>query len=315
MQGPHQPAGHLIDIGGWREDEDNPTYPIGSKPKKLLWSPSSGNEPFIRPQHRYLFKEGVGRHANQVWSEAIAYEIARLVDAPVPPAFIAIDGNTGQVGALVEFFLGFEDEPPGTRLVPAADFMQGLVDQKRGRPHGVYDNLALSAVLRARGRREWWAEALAFDAMIGNRDRHPENWGFLVHRENGHDVRRLAPLYDNGVSLGYEQLEERLTPPWTEAKVKAYVAKGVHHCGWSNAQDKSAQHAALCGQFVRTYPSTRPIMERVASASDSDVEAVLEWATSFEGPLRFSRERAVFVAMLTKARREALVAAIKEQDG
>lgn len=28
--------------------------------------------------------------------------------------------------------------------------------------------------------QRWWAETIAFDAIIGNTDRHSENWGFLI---------------------------------------------------------------------------------------------------------------------------------------
>jgi hypothetical protein len=40
-----------------------------------------------------------------------------------------------------------------------------------------------------------------FDALIGNTDRHHENWG-LINNE------RLSPLYDNGISLGW-RIEEK----------------------------------------------------------------------------------------------------------
>ena len=40
-----------------------------------------------------------------------------------------------------------------------------------------------------------------FDALIANNDRHCDNWGVL----NGVDGIRLAPIYDNGSSLGFNE--------------------------------------------------------------------------------------------------------------
>ena len=39
------------------------------------------------------------------------------------------------------------------------------------------------------------------DAILGNRDRHRGNWGYLVIKGNGADNYVPAPLYDNGASL------------------------------------------------------------------------------------------------------------------
>jgi hypothetical protein len=56
---PQQP-GQIIDIAGWRPDEDFPIFPVGSKPKRAVFSPDSGVYPFIVPDHRYLFKISSG---------------------------------------------------------------------------------------------------------------------------------------------------------------------------------------------------------------------------------------------------------------
>ena len=45
-------------------------------------------------------------------------------------------------------------------------------------------------------KRSFWLMFL-FDAILGNRDRHGGNWGFV--KKNG--VTKLAPVFDNGSSL------------------------------------------------------------------------------------------------------------------
>lgn len=314
MHRAQQPRGDIIDVSQWAEDEDFPILTIGSKSKRVVLCPNAATEPYLRPGHRYMFKEAVDWQAQQTWSEVLAYEFAREIDAPVPPAFVAIDAASGAPGVLMEFFYGYPGQVGSTRLVHAADLMQGmLTDPKRGRPHGIHDNIALCRTIRAEEPVRWWARTLAFDALIGNTDRHPENWGFLfTWRQDQPRTVALTPLYDNGTSLGYEIPEQRLTAMVAPDRVSAYVSKGKHHCAWSAAEDRQAQHAALCKRLLQTYPSTQGVMADVAAMSDAHVEAVVQWATGFDLPVPFTAARAGFVADQISARRAALLSAIED---
>ena len=51
------------------------------------------------------------------------------------------------------------------------------------------------------------AEYLVFDAVIGNVDRHHENWGVLRKRVDKKWRGRLAPTFDHASSLGRELLD------------------------------------------------------------------------------------------------------------
>lgn len=307
-----QPRDDIIDVSRWEGDEDFPILTIGSKPKRVVLCPQDAPQPYLRPGHRYMFKEAVGWQAHQTWSEILAYELAREIAAPVPPCFVAIDAASGAPGVLMEFFYGYPDQPGSTRLVHAADLMQGvLTDTKRGRPHGIHDNIALCRTVKVEDPVRWWARTLAFDALIGNTDRHPENWGFLyTWRQGMPRTVALTPLYDNGTSLGYEIPEQRLLQMLAKDRMAAYVAKGKHHCAWSAAEDSQAQHAALCKRLLQTYGSTQDVMTAVAAVTDAHATAVVEWATGFDVPVRFSAARADFVAGQLSARRAALQSVI-----
>jgi serine/threonine protein kinase HipA of HipAB toxin-antitoxin module len=66
--------------------------------------------------------------------------------------------------------------------VHAIERLQGLgypIDFKRG---SLKDNVTLCRQHGIANWRTWWARTLAFDAIIGNTDRHTENWGFLIER-------------------------------------------------------------------------------------------------------------------------------------
>jgi hypothetical protein len=137
-------------------------------------------EPFLIPGHAYLFKTASGWRAQQLWSEIIAYRLGALIGLNVPPCFVAIDEETRETGALIEFFYGFPSEAESARLIHAADLMRRvrmLADPSAGRPHNVRTNLWVCKVLRVADAIEWWGRTFTFDALIGNTDRHLENWG------------------------------------------------------------------------------------------------------------------------------------------
>lgn len=240
---PPQTATQVVDITNWAAHEDFPVFPVGSKPKRMLVCPVNASEPFLIPGHSYLFKTALGWQSQQVWSEVIAYRLGAMLGLPVPPCFIAMDRGTGLAGALVEFFYGYPDEAEPARFVHASDFMTRiLVDKKRGRPHSLHTNLQLSRLLcKGASAVAWWAEALAFDVLIGNTDRHPDNWGFLFRTRAGrtHSVE-MSPFFDNGTSLGYEIAENKLTDASSPDRLQKYVDRGTHHCGWDGDGSWSA---------------------------------------------------------------------------
>lgn len=71
---------------------------------------------------------------------------------------------------------------------------------------------------------------LMLDALIGNTDRHHQNWGVLASsRERAEPERVLAPIYDHASSLGRELSDEarnqRLVTKDRRADVAAYVTR------------------------------------------------------------------------------------------
>jgi hypothetical protein len=74
----------VVEVAGWRVDEDFGIFPVGSKPKRLLRCPAPPPQPFLIPGHAYLFKIAVSRRVlQQLWSEFIAYRIAAMIGVVV----------------------------------------------------------------------------------------------------------------------------------------------------------------------------------------------------------------------------------------
>lgn len=308
-----QTPGRPVLLGAWARDEDFGVHPSGSKPKSMLICPEGPHDAPLIPGHAYLFKPAIGWRAQQMWSEVIAYRVGALVGLDVPPCFVGLNEQTGEPGALVEFFYGFPGEAEPARLVHASDALQRVRSSVGAeRPHNVRLNVAIRRALKIQDAIEWWGRALVFDALIGNTDRHTQNWGFLVRpRPEGALYCALAPVFDNGTSLGYEQGEGKLKATWTLARLEAYLAKGNHHCGWDASEDQATPHLDLCGRFARTYPEAGAAMQSVIQFDSRQIDNVLAECVAYDVGLPFTTDRAKFVSALLDARRVRLAAVLK----
>ncbi|MCF8879826.1 HipA domain-containing protein [Hyphobacterium sp. SN044] len=299
-----QHAAEIVDVAGWEPDQDNPIPAVGKRAKEILVCPSPPPYGFLIGRHRYLFKKpNVDAENPQIWSEVIAYEIGKLCGIPVPPAFLAFNSGTNEIGVLIEFFFGYHDEENERRFVHAIDRFQALnseVDFRRG---SLRSNLLLTRSHRIPNWRDWWAETLAFDALISNGDRHSENWGFLVEHAPEEVVRyRLAPAFDNGSSLGWRIRDEDLRNQLSADAVQRFISRGKHHYGWIDGDHQGAYHVELCRKYLSVYETASPTFRRVIQLDDADLERVVTWAQGFAYPARFSGYRAEFMLAVLRAK-------------
>jgi hypothetical protein len=308
MQAPDQ----VVDVRALFPDD---TFPRGSRPKQwyLVADPL---HPFLLGGHRYLFKESIARSPVQYWSEIIAYHLGKLCGVTVPPTFVAVDGGRMVPGALSEYFLQYPGKDPTEQFTHAIDHLVALqpdFDTKKGLHHNLESNLRLLSLFeRFRqlvGGIDYFARTLVFDALIGNTDRHQENWGFIWSDYNARRSVRLAPAYDNGTSLGYEHVDQVL-PGFTGARLDAYIKRGTHHMRIREGDQKKPAHVALCEEFGRRHPYRIPMMLNVLRFDLAAFGERLFHLTKFEVPTRFSHQRAEFVLRLTTRRRELLVDAL-----
>ncbi len=303
-----QNAHSIVSLEGWRLDDEFPYGPQGAKPKRILICPNPPPHPFLIGGHRYLFKEPTGSRSQQIWSEVIAYELSRDLGIAVPPAFLAVAPGNGSPGVLIEFFHGFQTDPE-YRFVHAIERLQGLqfnVDYRRG---SLKDNLMLCRLHKVEGHRAWWARTLAFDALIGNVDRHTENWGFLALSSGDGVQHSLAPAFDNGTSLGFVVRDEDLGKFTQPAEMARLIAKGNHHFGWVAGDTANAQHARLCRVFVDRM-GARSAMDDAVELPDARIREIVEWCRGFNFPVPFTQRRGEFIEAQLTARRDALAVAL-----
>ena len=300
----------VFDVADWEVDAEFGVFPQGARAKDAVFAPNQPTDSVITPGKRYLFKRSKRSYPDQFWGEVVAYRVGCLLGVQVPPAFAAWNSRTGHCAALIEWFYNDNNEA----FVMAGDFLQKIhkdFDRKHGTQHNFLDNMrllrtfAISKLLDP-GWRQWWIDALLFDALIGNTDRHQDNWGFIFSRTEQEAPCRLAPLFDNGTSLGHERFTDRVNR-WTEVDYDRYISKGKHHLKWSLA-DPLQGHICLLQRALDEWPDTRDAAGARLNFSFDELTDVVADMTQLVATTSLTRERLEFMLRLLGCRLKLLKA-------
>jgi len=260
------PEPTILEIApAWRREIED----MGSKPK--FW--------FRYQDEMWLFKQArpnTGEH----WAEKVASEIAGLLKLPTHEVRIA--RFESHMGCAVRSFLKKNEI-----LVHGNELLAGAIrgydkDKQRGQADHHFRNIVStvekwfplpkpreSASLRIVGY-------FVFDALVGNTDRHHENWGMLLkpvpltNKEPGESMRfrvTLAPTFDHGSSLGRELLDERATQLLADPKaIQRYIRKATGGIYENEEARKGLSPMALVELLAAKYPDlVRPWRNRIAA--------------------------------------------------
>ena len=257
---------------------------LGSKEK--FW--------FRRDGHLWLFKEArkikVNDYAGEDWAEKIGSEVAHVLG--IPAATVELAEFQGRRGCAS---LNFTTQQK--QLEHGNEVMAGLLDgydpelDYRQTSHTV-DNIVRAVSKMFSSRREHLAvlqqlaSYLVLDALIGNTDRHHENWGFLwqvqVHIDEVSETGRIskeyevAPTFDLGSSLGRELLDAKRIQYLEQATVERYLRKargGIFIPGVS----RGASPLVLVELTAQEYPEYfRPTLDRLRMASLEQIVSLVD---------------------------------------
>lgn len=243
---------------------------MGSKPK--FW--------FRYQDEMWLFKQArpnTGEH----WAEKVASEIAELMGLPTHEALIAT--YEGHMGCAVRSFL-----KPGQTLVHGNELMAGAIEgydksKHRGQADHNFDNIVTTLERRfsplevRRNVSLRFVGYLMLDALVGNTDRHHENWG-VVQTSTTKDKREskalvislrtgLSPTFDHASSLGRELLDDaRLRMLADPVVLRRYIRKGTGGI-FRNAEEKKGLAPITLAEIIaQSYPQFyEPWSKRIAS--------------------------------------------------
>lgn len=215
------------------EDEEQ----LGSKPK--FWFRYEGQ--------RWLFKE-VRPNTGEHWAEKVAAELAVLLE--VPAAKVELAECLGKRGSASQSFIRDRRREVlvhGNELLAGSVTGYDMTKRFRQSEHTLGNIIrAVESVFDEGPRRIKAAEQLCgyltLDALIGNTDRHHENWGLVLTAEvRGTSYTEVeldvAPSFDHASSLGRELLDEERARRLKEGGVLTYVHKGRGGI-FGNASDK-----------------------------------------------------------------------------
>lgn len=301
----------VIDVTDWLVDDTHGIFPIGARDKQMLWSPAEAI-PGIKPNWPYLFKCSRSAYPDQFWMECIAYLIGTELGFDVPKALPAKSLDyEGKVvcAALIEWFY----DPKIQSFSHAADFFQNLIadfDNDKGTKHNLTDLKAIChefewlAGIEQRWEN-WLNKLLLFDALIGNTDRHQENWGIIFNPGFGSKVS-LSPLFDNGTSLGHERFPQKVAG-WTEAQLESYVRGGEHHLRLNiDDPNKRLNHLESIRMLVNESEQNKSFVQQVMQTDFATMLAKLEYLCEIELEIPLSKQRFDWISRLLLCRHKLI---------
>jgi hypothetical protein len=315
-----QPINQPVDVSEWNTEFPEDPYPEGARDKTLLYCPTPAPYNFLIGNRQYLFKRSRNCFPEQYWVEILAHLLGNEMSIPVPQAFVAYDKQ--QCGALISWFL--ESNEILEESIPGGDYCQQYIqnfDRKKGTQHNFETIVKIFSDLHEKFfpfLNDWltyWAKAFVFDALIGNTDRHQDNWSVIktISKDEKRQLinMRISPVFDNGTSMGYEIAAKKLHL-FRDKRLEQYVGQGWHHIKWERDDTDRIGHKELLLKLSNGYPETHQIMlDCLKKVNTKTFETILNYLCAFDVPVRLTHERAAFMLRLLEFRHKLLLNALE----
>ncbi len=235
------------------------------------------------------------RNTGQHWAEKIAAEIAACMDISHARVELAIFQNSR--GSITESFI-----QDGWILFHGNQILAGKVfgynpsiQYKQSEHTLVNIFLALENIFvepsDAHEAKCLLADYLVLDAVLGNTDRHHENWGILLKQKQNENQwdGSVAPTFDHASSLGRELLDEgkkksrlRLLD---EKQVPAYAEQASGAIYWNKTDKQGISPLELVRRGAAHYREIFDVaIRRVEQLNKSKLEEIVscvpeDWMT------------------------------------
>ena len=260
------------------------TEGMGSKPKFWYSWPEQG-------ESLWLFKyprEGRGEH----WAEKIVAELAAILQIPCARVELAVfQGIRGSTTRSIEpenyeLVHGNEVLESSISFLDATALNFHLADHTLANILLAFERI-FPADSDAFTAKLLLAEYLVLDAIVGNIDRHSENWAVLRRQHPPWNVESLSPSYDHGSSLGRELMDERRERWLSENRVAEYAERGRGLVFWDNTGRRGPSPLALIRLAATVYPELfLPAIAKLDRLKESSLHGVVsaippDWMSPF----------------------------------
>lgn len=302
----------MIDISHWPSGNQR-FVPIGKRIKKVVLHPENFD--------LYYFKEPKEKYPWEFWNEIVAYEIGKEFGFNVLEYKPAILGDIG--GCLSPSMTrGFTEELMHgqqllIRILPEFETKKGTdhtfqLVEEYFKSDPIYTHLL-----------DDFIEMLVFDSIIGNRDRHQQNWALIREinfkkqkqkylsfgKKDSLSIEvtgRFSPLFDNGNCLAYNVIEDKIDNFLETDKIlEKYLfgEKATSHVKWFG---ESITHIELLKQINQNYP--KPIERAILRIREKYNEnIIIDIVNSIDNGVIFANEK----FGLTEKRKELIIRLIK----
>ena len=115
------------------------------------------------------------------------------------------------------------------------------------------------------------------DGIIGNTDRHHENWMIAWVLDQGDMLVEIMPSFDHASSLGRELTDEKRCQILESDGVLRYLRRGRGGVYWNARHRRAPSPLRLARLLSRWRPSfTRRTLDRIHSLSEVDIRATVQ---------------------------------------
>ena len=126
-------------------------------------------------------------------------------------------------------------------------------------------------------RLEQLASYALLDGLIGNTDRHHENWMVAFVQEGNDTIIKIMPSFDHASSLGRELSDDRRRQYLESNKVLEYLRKGRGGVYVNSRRERAPSPLSLAQVLCRWRSEfTRRTLERIESLSESQIRTAVE---------------------------------------
>lgn len=301
------PKATFTDISEWQRNFHYSTG--GTRSKMIVIKPDTYDEYFFKGSKET--PNGEIRYPTEFWSEIVSSKIGQALGFPMLDYNIAYDERHKQkIGCLSKSMILSSEN----KLTEGINYLTGYNPSYNPETDkSKYNFQFIKSALQSFSLEQYLKniiEIIVFDSIVGNSDRHQENWGIIsfykelidkveeklksdknifsskiknIFRPKLKDLiidpikmnpsvpHEFAPIYDSGCCLGREYLDDKIEKMLQNlSMVEAYIQKGKSEIHWENDNNKK-NHFELVRLLLEDYPEeTKYYIKRIAEKFNTD---------------------------------------------